>query len=67
LGTVLCVEELGRVSSSYCMLPTPQTVGPGLTILRHGTEEQKDKYVRGLSVATSLVVLALQNLTLVPM
>ena len=49
LGTVLCVEELGRVSASYCMLPTPQTVGPGLTILRHGTEEQKDKYVRGLA------------------
>ncbi len=48
LGTVLCVEEIGRVSASYCMQPTSQSVGPGLTILRRGTEEQKDKYVRGL-------------------
>ena len=48
LGTVLCVEEIGRVSASYCMQPTSQSVGPGLTILRRGTEGQKDKYVRGL-------------------
>ena len=48
LGTVLCVEEIARVSASYCMQPTSQSVGPGLTVLRHGTEEQKDKYVRGL-------------------
>lgn len=45
LSTVLIVEEIARISASYCMLPTNQCVGPGLTILKHGTEEQKKKYI----------------------
>lgn len=48
LGTILCVEEIGRISASYCMQPTSQSVGPGLTILRRGTDKQKNKYVRSL-------------------
>ena len=43
LSTILTVEEIGRVCASYCMAPTGQNVGPGLAILRYGTEEQKKK------------------------
>jgi glutaryl-CoA dehydrogenase (non-decarboxylating) len=45
LSTMLVIEEIGRISASYCMLPTNQTVGPGLALLRNGTKEQKDKYL----------------------
>ncbi len=49
LSTILVVEEVARISASYCMLPASQTVGPGLALLRLGTKEQKDKYVPGLT------------------
>jgi glutaryl-CoA dehydrogenase (non-decarboxylating) len=54
LSTVLAIEEIGRVSASYCMLPVNQTVGPGLAILRLGTEEQKDKYLPRLVSGESI-------------
>jgi len=49
LSTILVVEEIARISASYCMLPANQTVGPGLALLREGTKEQKDKYVPRLT------------------
>ena len=49
LSTVLITEELARVSASYSTYSMSQAVGPGLTILKYGTKEQKDKYLPGLS------------------
>lgn len=49
LSTVLITEELARVSASYSTYSMSQAVGPGLTILKYGTKEQKDKYLSGLS------------------
>jgi len=48
LGSVIIMEEIARVSASYSGHFVSQTVGPGLTILRHGTKRQKDRYVPGL-------------------
>lgn len=48
LGAVIITEELARISASYSGHFVSQTVGPGLTILRQGTESQKIKYVPGL-------------------
>ncbi len=49
LSTVLITEELARVSASYSTYSMSQAVGPGLTILKYGTKEQKEKYLPGLS------------------
>jgi glutaryl-CoA dehydrogenase (non-decarboxylating) len=49
LSTILVVEEVARISASYCMLPANQTVGPALTLLRLGTKAQKEKYVPALT------------------
>ena len=48
LSTVLITEELARVSASYSTYSMSQAVGPGLAILKYGTEEQKQKYLPGL-------------------
>lgn len=48
LATVLIIEELAQVSSAYSLVPMSLTVGPGLVILRHGTREQKEKYLTGI-------------------
>jgi glutaryl-CoA dehydrogenase (non-decarboxylating) len=55
LSTVLITEELARVSASYSTYSMSQAVGPGLAILKHGTKEQKEKYLPGLSSGDILV------------
>jgi glutaryl-CoA dehydrogenase (non-decarboxylating) len=55
LSTVLITEELARVSASYSTYSMSQAVGPGLTILKYGTKEQKDKYLPGLSTGDILI------------
>jgi len=45
LAAVLIVEELAAVSASYASHFVSQTAGPGLCIIRHGSEEQKERYV----------------------
>ena len=49
LSAVLVIEELARVSASYSMLSASQAVGPGLLIVKYGTKEQKDNYLRPLA------------------
>lgn len=49
LNTVLITEELARVCASYSTYSMSQAVGPGLAILKYGTDEQKEKYLAGLS------------------
>jgi glutaryl-CoA dehydrogenase (non-decarboxylating) len=49
LSTVLITEELARVNASYSTYSMSQAVGPGLTILKYGTNGQKEKYLPGLS------------------
>jgi len=48
LASVIITEEIARVSASYGLPFNMQTLGPGLTLLKHGTEEQKQKYLPGL-------------------
>lgn len=50
LNTVLFIEELVKVSPVYGLVPMQVMVGPGLAILRHGTKEQKEKYLTGMVV-----------------
>jgi glutaryl-CoA dehydrogenase (non-decarboxylating) len=51
--------EIARVSASWGLPFNMQTQGPGLTILRWGTEEQKQKYLPGLVDASVLGAFAL--------
>jgi len=54
LASVLMTMEIAQVSAS-CGLPfNMQTMGPGLTIQRWGTEEQKKRYVPKLVSGESL-------------
>ena len=48
LAAVIITEEIARVSASYGLPFNMQTMGPGLTILKFGTDEQKQKYLPGL-------------------
>jgi glutaryl-CoA dehydrogenase (non-decarboxylating) len=48
LGSVIIAEEIARISASYAGHFVSQTVGPGLAILKHGTPDQKERYVPGL-------------------
>ncbi|MCL5737011.1 MAG: acyl-CoA dehydrogenase family protein [Actinobacteria bacterium] len=48
LASVIMTEEIARVSASYGLPFNMQTIGPGLTILKFGTQEQKQKYLPGL-------------------
>ncbi len=49
MSTVLIIEEMARVCVSYCLFPMSQVAGPGLTILKYGTSEQKARYLAGLA------------------
>jgi glutaryl-CoA dehydrogenase (non-decarboxylating) len=48
LASVLMTMEVARVSASWGLPFNMQTMGPGLTIQRFGTEEQKKRYIPGL-------------------
>ncbi|MBN1770486.1 MAG: acyl-CoA dehydrogenase family protein [Deltaproteobacteria bacterium] len=48
LAFVIATEEIARASSSLRVAFNMQTAGPGMAILLHGTEEQKQKYLPGL-------------------
>ena len=48
LSSVVITEEIAKVSASYGLPFNMQTIGPGLMLLKHGTEEQKRKYLPGL-------------------
>ncbi|MCL4555111.1 MAG: acyl-CoA dehydrogenase family protein [Actinobacteria bacterium] len=54
LAQTLITEEIARVHSSMRLPFNMQTMGPALTIVRWGTEEQKRKYVPGLVAADIL-------------
>ncbi|MFC2002588.1 acyl-CoA dehydrogenase family protein [Chloroflexota bacterium] len=58
LSTVLIVEEIARVSASYSTYSMTQGVGPGLVILKYGTNEHKDKYLPALSSGELLACFA---------
>ena len=55
LSTVLITEELARVSASYSTYSMSQAVGPGLMLLKYGTKEQKEKYLRRMCSGELLV------------
>ncbi len=48
LASMVVTEEIARVSASWGLPFNVQTMGPALTILRWGTEEQKHKYIKPL-------------------
>ncbi|MBI4482454.1 MAG: acyl-CoA dehydrogenase family protein [Acidobacteria bacterium] len=48
LSSVVITEEIAKVSASWGLPFNMQTIGPGLTILHWGTEEQKRKYLPAL-------------------
>lgn len=48
LAMAILTEEIARASSSIRVAFNMQTVGPALSIVRYGSEEQKKKYVPGL-------------------
>lgn len=54
LSSVLITEEISKVSPAYAGFFLLQTVGPGLAILKHGTNAQKQKYVPPLVSADLL-------------
>jgi len=54
LSSILIVEELAKVSASYSTHIVSQIVGPGLAILKHGTQTQKERYISGLLSADLL-------------
>jgi len=58
VSTVIIIEELARVSASYSTFSMSQAVGPGLTILKYGTNKQKDTYLPGLSTGDILISFA---------
>lgn len=54
LASVIITEEIARVSASWGLPFNMQTMGPGLTVLTWGDEEQKRKYVPALVNADML-------------
>jgi glutaryl-CoA dehydrogenase (non-decarboxylating) len=59
LSHALVVEEIARVSGSLRAAFNMQTMGPSLTLLHFGTEEQKRKYIPKLVKAELLGALAI--------
>jgi glutaryl-CoA dehydrogenase (non-decarboxylating) len=54
LTAILITEAVSKVSPAYAGHIMNQTVGPGLAILDHGTEEQRQKYLPHLVDASLL-------------
>jgi len=54
LASAIITEEIARISASWGLPFNMQTTGPGLTILRWGTEEQKQTYIPALVSAEKL-------------
>ena len=48
LCAALLTEEIARISASWTLPFNMQMWGPAFTILNHGTEEQKEKYIPAL-------------------
>ena len=48
LAAVVIAEEIARVSGSYAGYFITQLAGPPVTILKFGTEEQKEKYINDI-------------------
>ncbi|MEK7449294.1 MAG: glutaryl-CoA dehydrogenase Acd [Planctomycetota bacterium] len=48
LATLIMNEEIARVSASYGLPFNMQTIGPGLVLLKWGSEAHKKKYLPGL-------------------
>lgn len=47
LESALMTEQIARVSASWRVQFNMQNLGPPLTVARHGTDEQKEKYISG--------------------
>jgi len=54
LSSIVIMEEIAKVSASYASHLASQAVGPGLALLKYGSEIQKRNYVPGL-VAGDLI------------
>ena len=54
LSAVLITEEISKISPAYAGHILTQAAGTGLTILHHGTKEQKEKYIPSLVMADLL-------------
>ena len=54
LAQVIITEEIARVHASMRLPFNMSPIGPGLTLLRNGTEEQKKKYIPGLADGSML-------------
>ena len=54
LASVVITEEIARVSASWGVPFNMQTTGPGLTLLRWGSDEQKQRYIPALVSAEKL-------------
>jgi glutaryl-CoA dehydrogenase (non-decarboxylating) len=59
VASMLVTEQVARVSASYGVTFNMQTQGPALTLLRWGTDAQKEKYIPGLVSADLLGAFAI--------
>lgn len=48
LSSIIMQEEIARVSASYSGHFMSQMAGPPLSILKYGTDKQKERYIHGL-------------------
>jgi len=47
LESVVMAEQIARVSASWRVQFNMQNLGPALTVAKHGSDEQKEKYIPG--------------------